>query len=498
MLRRGRPLARQGARRPWVVRALRPVPPGAVRGRPPTRGSARSPSWPAASAPARGCAVCKPAVASMFASLAVGLRARRRAGVACRTPTTTSSPTSSATPAPTRSCPGRPAGEITPEGLIAIGEVARDFDLYTKITGGQRIDLFGATRRPAPAHLGPADRRRLRVGPRVRQGRPHREVVHRVHLVPVRRAGLRPARHRPRGPLPGAAGPAQDQAGRVRLRPRVRRGAGQGRGRDRHRAGGGTSTSAATAGCGPGTPTCWPRTSTPSRSPRAIDRFLMYYVRTADRLERTATWLEKLEAGLDHARQAVLEDSLGIGADLDADMATRRGGPTSASGRPPWRTPSAWPGSRSFTNTDEQGSRPHLRACAGPEAARMSTASVSVSRLRLRLGLDRRRPCCRCAHPHRGTRRDGGGTPGGRVPQPDGSPPRHRQPPTRYSAGQRPEPRHRRLLGRRAGRRVCSPSSSSASSWPTGRCIDSPEHSVAPHPRRVDHRRPGPRAHPPR
>ena len=40
--------------------------------------------------------------------------------------------------------PRVPGGEITPDQLIAIGEVARDFDLYTKITGGQRIDLFGA------------------------------------------------------------------------------------------------------------------------------------------------------------------------------------------------------------------------------------------------------------------------------------------------------------------------------------------------------------------
>lgn len=38
------------------------------------------------------------------------------------------------------------AGEILPEHLIAIGEVAREYNLYTKITGGQRIDMFGAKR----------------------------------------------------------------------------------------------------------------------------------------------------------------------------------------------------------------------------------------------------------------------------------------------------------------------------------------------------------------
>jgi nitrite reductase (NADH) large subunit len=39
--------------------------------------------------------------------------------------------------------PRVPGGDITPEHLILIGEIARDFNLYTKITGGQRIDMFG-------------------------------------------------------------------------------------------------------------------------------------------------------------------------------------------------------------------------------------------------------------------------------------------------------------------------------------------------------------------
>ena len=59
--------------------------------------------------------------------------------------------------------PRIPGGEVTPDGLIAIGEVARDFGLYTKITGGQRIDLFGARVEQLPADLAPAGRRRLRV-----------------------------------------------------------------------------------------------------------------------------------------------------------------------------------------------------------------------------------------------------------------------------------------------------------------------------------------------
>lgn len=53
---------------------------------------------------------------------------------------------------------------------------------------------------------------------------------------------------------------------------------------------------------------------------RTIDRYLMFYIRTADRLERTSVWLERLDGGLDHLRAVVLDDALGIAAELDALM----------------------------------------------------------------------------------------------------------------------------------------------------------------------------------
>ena len=53
---------------------------------------------------------------------------------------------------------------------------------------------------------------------------------------------------------------------------------------------------------------------------RFIDRFLMFYIRTGDRLQRTSTWLENLEGGIDYVRKVVCEDSLGIGSELEADM----------------------------------------------------------------------------------------------------------------------------------------------------------------------------------
>jgi nitrite reductase (NADH) large subunit len=53
---------------------------------------------------------------------------------------------------------------------------------------------------------------------------------------------------------------------------------------------------------------------------RYIDRFLMFYIRTADRLERTATWFSKLEGGIDYLRKVVIDDSLGICDELEAEM----------------------------------------------------------------------------------------------------------------------------------------------------------------------------------
>ena len=56
-----------------------------------------------------------------------------------------------------------------------------------------------------------------------------------------------------------------------------------------------------------------------------LDRFLMYYIRTADRLQRTAAWLDTLDGGLDRVREVVVDDSLGLGAELEAEMARHVG-----------------------------------------------------------------------------------------------------------------------------------------------------------------------------
>jgi nitrite reductase (NADH) large subunit len=53
---------------------------------------------------------------------------------------------------------------------------------------------------------------------------------------------------------------------------------------------------------------------------RYLDRFLMFYIRTADRLERTAPWFAKLEGGMDYLRRVIVDDTLGICAELERDM----------------------------------------------------------------------------------------------------------------------------------------------------------------------------------
>ena len=197
--------------------------------------------------------------------------------------------------------PRIPGGEITPEKLIVIGEVARDFDLYTKITGGQRIDLFGA-RSTSCRDLAAAGRRRLRVGPRLRQVAADGEVLRRQRRGAATACRTpRPWPSRSRCATAGCARPTRSSSavsgcarecaeaqskdvgviatergwnlyvgGNGGTRPRARRPVR--RGPRRRHAGG-----------------------------RTIDRFLMYYVRTGDRLERTASWIERI--GLDHLRR---------------------------------------------------------------------------------------------------------------------------------------------------------------------------------------------------
>lgn len=216
--------------------------------------------------------------------------------------------------------PRIPGGEITPEGLVAIGQVAQDFGLYTKITGGQRIDMFGARLEQLPDiwrrlvdagfESGHAYGKSLRtvkscVGSTWCRYGVQDSVGMAVHLE-LRYRGLR-APHKFKL---GVSGCARECA--------------EARGKDV----GVIATEAGwnmyVGGNGGFTPrhaVLLAEGLSDAELLTAIDRFLMYYIFTADRLQRTAPWFEELEGGIDGLRAVIFDDSLGICADLDAAIA---------------------------------------------------------------------------------------------------------------------------------------------------------------------------------
>ena len=121
--------------------------------------------------------------------------------------------------------PRVPGGEITPDKLRVIADVAKRFGLYTKITGGQRIDLFGAQVQDLPGDLGIAGECRLRKWSRLRQSAANRQKLRGNHLVPLRRAGFGRLRDSSRKSLQGNSRAAQNQNGGFRLHSRMRRSA---------------------------------------------------------------------------------------------------------------------------------------------------------------------------------------------------------------------------------------------------------------------------------
>ncbi|SEB25613.1 nitrite reductase large subunit NirB [Variovorax sp. YR216] len=215
--------------------------------------------------------------------------------------------------------PRMPGGEVTPEGLIAVGQVARKYGLYTKITGGQRVDLFGARVEQLPLiweeliaagfESGHAYGKSLRtvkscVGSTWCRYGVDDSVGLAVELE-NRYKGLR-APHKIKF---GVSGCTRECA--------------EAQGKD-------VGIIATDKGwnlyvCGNGG--MKPRHAELIASDldkagliRLIDRFLMFYVRTADRLQRTSTWRENLEGGLDYLKGVLIQDTLGLGAELEAQM----------------------------------------------------------------------------------------------------------------------------------------------------------------------------------
>ncbi|ALR12703.1 nitrite reductase large subunit [Mycobacteroides saopaulense] len=216
--------------------------------------------------------------------------------------------------------PRLPGGEVTPEKLIVIGEVAKEFGLYTKITGGQRIDLFGARVEQLPLiwkrlidagmESGQAYGKSLRtvkscVGSTWCRYGVQDSVGMAVELE-LRYRGLRS----PHKLKMGVSGCARECA--------------EARGKDVGVIATENGWNLYVGGNGGATPAHAKLLAGDLDSEtliKYIDRYLMFYIRTADRLQRTAPWQEAIEGGLDHIRAVVCEDSLGIADELEAAMA---------------------------------------------------------------------------------------------------------------------------------------------------------------------------------
>jgi nitrite reductase (NADH) large subunit len=265
----------------------------------------------------RGCDICKPAVASILASLGNG---HVLEGEQAALQDTNDHFLANLQKDGTYSVvPRIPGGEVTPEGLIVLGEVARDFGLYTKITGGQRIDLFGARVEQLPAIW-----RRL-VDAGFESGHAYGKALRTVKScvgstwcrygvqdsttlaidLELRYRGLR-APHKIKA---GVSGCARECA--------------EARGKDFGIIATDNGWNLYLGGNGGFTPRhaqLFAQDLDTATLVRYIDRFLMFYIRTADRLQRTAAWIENLDGGLDYLRSVIVDDALGVCDELDAAM----------------------------------------------------------------------------------------------------------------------------------------------------------------------------------
>ncbi len=215
--------------------------------------------------------------------------------------------------------PRMAGGEVTPEGLIAVGMVAKKYGLYTKITGGQRVDLFGARVEQLPFiweelieagfESGHAYGKALRtvkscVGSTWCRFGVGDSVGLAIELE-NRYKGLR-APHKIKFGVSGCTRECAEAQGKDVGVIATEKGwnlyvCGNGGMKPRHAELLAADLDHATL-------------------QRYIDRFLMFYVRTADRLQRTSVWRDNLEGGLDYLVDVIVHDKLGIGAELEAEM----------------------------------------------------------------------------------------------------------------------------------------------------------------------------------
>ncbi|WP_196137278.1 nitrite reductase large subunit NirB [Aliikangiella sp. G2MR2-5] len=264
-----------------------------------------------------GCELCKPVIASILASLwnepildkpHLGLQDTNDAFLANMQKDGTYSVV-----------PRIPGGEITPDKLIVIGQVAKDFGLYTKITGGQRIDLFGAQLHELPQiwkrlidagfETGHAYGKALRtvkscVGSTWCRFGVQDSTGMAIYLE-QRYRGVR-SPHKIKMAVSGCARECAEAQSKDFGVIATEKGwnlyvGGNGGMRPRHADLFATDLNDKTL-------------------IQYIDRIMVFYIRTAERLQRTSVWLESLEGGLDYLKEVVIKDKLQLNAEMEDQM----------------------------------------------------------------------------------------------------------------------------------------------------------------------------------
>lgn len=210
-------------------------------------------------------------------------------------------------------------GEISPKQMIAMGRIAQKYDLYTKITGGQRIDMFGAKLHELPLiweeliaegfETGQAYGKSLRtvkscVGSTwCRYGMD--ESVSFAIEIENRYKGIR-SPHKFKGGVSGCIRECAEARGKDFGFIAVE--------------GGWNIYIGGNGGATPKHALLLAEKVDKETAIKYVDRFLMYYIQTAQPLMRTAAWLDKLEGGIDYVKDVVINDCLGIVHQLDTEM----------------------------------------------------------------------------------------------------------------------------------------------------------------------------------
>ncbi|MGD1945866.1 MAG: nitrite reductase large subunit NirB [Croceivirga sp.] len=262
-----------------------------------------------------GCEICKPVVASLMASIHADT-ANKEYAIQDSNDRFLANIQRNGTYSVVPRVPG---GEITPDKLIALGEIAKKYDLYTKITGGVRIDLFGATLKQLPLiwkelighgfESGHAYGKSLRtvktcVGSTWCRYGMDESVSFGIDLE-NRYRGIR-APHKIKGGVSGCIRECAEARGKDFGVIAVE--------------GGWNLYVGGNGGANPRHAQLLAEQIDNETVIKYIDRYLMFYMRTAKPLQRTAAWLESLEGGLNYLKDVIIDDKIGVAEDLEHEM----------------------------------------------------------------------------------------------------------------------------------------------------------------------------------